>query len=50
LDIPEIAEQTADAIHSRLSPEIQAIASLKNPMATKFSWILWNHEHFSKAS
>lgn len=32
LDIPEIAEQTADAIHSRLSPEIQAIASLKNPL------------------
>jgi hypothetical protein len=22
----------------------------EKPMATKFSWILWNHEHFSKAS
>lgn len=32
LDIPEITEQTAAAIHSRLSPEIQAIASLKNPL------------------
>ncbi len=32
LDLPEISEQTAAAIHSRLSPEIQAIASLKNPL------------------
>ena len=23
---------------------------LKKPMGTKFSWILLNHEHFSKAS
>ncbi len=32
LDIPEIAEKTAHAIQSRLSPEIQAIASLNNPL------------------
>ncbi|MEX1297550.1 MAG: CoA-binding protein [Desulfotignum sp.] len=32
LDIPEITKKTADAIQSQLSPEIQAIASLKNPL------------------
>jgi acyl-CoA synthetase (NDP forming) len=32
LDIPKIADKTADLIRQRLSPEIQAIASLENPL------------------
>jgi acyl-CoA synthetase (NDP forming) len=32
LDIPKIAPETAAAIRDRLSPEIQAIASLENPL------------------
>ncbi|MCF8113879.1 MAG: CoA-binding protein [Desulfotignum sp.] len=32
LNIPKIAEVTAETIRSRLSPEIQAIASLENPL------------------
>jgi acyl-CoA synthetase (NDP forming) len=32
LDIPKIADKTAATIRERLSPEIQAIASLENPL------------------